>query len=115
MSTATDSEGKIVLVDEDADALLLFVGRNGADIGGFERGSDEFNRISIPADDVDFFVIELTNDIFDTGPAHANAGTDRVDFGIGAVDGDLGTEACLAGDGFQLNRAVGDFADFEFE
>ena len=69
------------------------------DLGGAEGAGDEDGGIGGPLDDVDLLAVELVDDVLDTDAAEADAGADGVDALLEGVDGDLGAEAGLAGDG----------------
>src|SRR5690606_30231497 len=102
-------------IDGDVDDAGFLIDGDAAELGGFQRFANEFLRIVAPADDVHFFVVELTDDVFDAGSAHADAGTDGVDLRVVAPDGDFGAEAGFAGDAADFDRAVGDFVDLGLE
>ena len=114
---AADGFGEFIFADFGEDAFIDGVDDDFVvgDGGGFEGVFEEFLGVVAPLDDVDFFVIEFADDVFDAGAAHADAGADGVDFGVGAPDGDFGAVAGFAGDGADFYGAVGDFADFAFE
>ena len=76
---------------------------------------DQHLHVVAPADDVDAFAAEFVDDVLDAVSAHAHAGADAVDALVGAADGDLGAVAGLAGDGADLDHALGDFRDFLLE
>jgi hypothetical protein len=66
-------------------------------------------------DDVDLLAAELAHDGLHPGAAGPDAGADRIDLGIGGDDGDLGAVTGLAGEGLDLDGAVGDLGDLELE
>ena len=84
-------------------------------LGGLEGLDDELVDVGRPAEEVDLLVVELADDVFHTGPADADAGTDGVDFFHVRPDGDLGAETGLAGEGLDLDNAIGELGHLEGE
>ena len=71
--------------------------------------------VCIPADDVNFLVVEFPDDIFHPLSAKPDAGADGVHFFIPRVHRELGAEARLPGDGLDLDRAIVDLGDLELK
>src|SRR5262249_24358364 len=65
--------------------------------------------------DIDLFVVELADDVFDARTAHTHACANRVYFFIGAPDRDLGAITCFSGDAANLHGAIRDFTHFQLE
>src|SRR5437763_307273 len=74
-----------------------------------------FLWIGAPANDIDLFVVKLTDNVFDARPAHADARPYWVHFFIGAPDGDLRAITSFSRDAANLHGAIGNFARFQFE
>ena len=117
LAVAADGLGEVFFADADEDAAIDWVDGDFvvADLSGFEGVLEEGLGVIAPLDDIDLFVIEFADDVFDASAAHADAGADWVDLGVCGEDGDFGTVACFAGDGADFDGTVGDFADFAFE
>src|SRR5262249_22660142 len=73
-------------------------------------GDEHLQRV-VPADDVDALAAQLVHDVLDARAAHAHAGAHAIDLQVDAADGDLAAVAGLAGDGLDLDGAVGDLGD----
>src|SRR4051812_37826406 len=95
--------------------MIFFVDRDLAGNRRLERLDDHFARVREVPNDVDFFTAELAHNRLYAGPTGADAGSDRIDFGIGADDGDLRAIARLARESLDFHGAVGDFRDLELE
>src|SRR5439155_1236394 len=79
---------------------------------GFEN---ELLRIGAPTYDVDLFVVEFADNIFDARSAHADARADRIHFLVCAPDRDFGSVTRLARDAANFHGAIGNLAHFHFE
>src|SRR5262249_61749438 len=99
----------------DGRAARLVVDVALADAGRRQRLGDEARRLRVPRDDVDLLAAELGHDHAHPGPSRADARADRVDALGVRLDGDLGAVAGLAGDGLDLDEAVGDLRHLELE
>ncbi len=115
LAALADGERELVVVDNDADALVLLVDLHVLDVGRAERFLDVAARLGLPADDVDLLAAELADDVLDTRAAHAHARADGVDPVVGRHDGDLGPMARLAREALDHNGALGDLGDLEAE
>ena len=116
LAALADGQRKLVLVDADVDdflvadqalTLLILAGlrasRTNSLGSALQRMISTFSLLSSRT-------MFLTRDA-----AHADAGAHGIDLFIGAVDGDLGAVAGLAGDALDLDGAVGDLADLDLE
>ena len=72
----------------------------------FESFSDEFTEVIVPMDDINFLVIELADDVFDSSTTEADTGTDRVDTLIITPDRDLCAIPCFTRNRTDFNGAV---------
>ena len=115
LATTADRFGEFLFVHFHEDGFLRLVDRDGLDLGGLERLGHERADVVAPANDVHFLVVQLADDILDPGTAQTDAGTDRIDFFVGAVDRDLGAVSSLASERADFDGAVGDFADLRLK
>jgi N utilization substance protein A len=99
-----DDLGRVLLVGHDAD-----------DLGRAQRVGDEARRLWVPLDHVDALPVEFIHNVLDADATHADAGADRIHTLLARPDGDLGAVAGLAGDRLDLDDALEDLRDFEFE
>ena len=82
---------------------------------GRHRVDDELRRVVHVGDDVDALAGDLVGDRLHARTAHADAGTDRVDARVVALDGDLGAHAGIARGAQDLDQALADFRHLELE
>ena len=111
----TDSESELDALLPDPVELPGLTETLRCSMHYFELFCDELSRVGRPLDDVDLLAVELVDDVLDAYPAHANTGADGVDLLLPRGDGDLGTEARLAGDLHDLDRAGEDLRDLLLE
>ena len=80
-----------------------------------ERLGDEIAKIVTEGDDVDLLAPKFVDHHANAGAAGTHTGPDRIDVVIVRPDGDLGASTWLAGTGLDLDGAIGDLGDLEFE
>ena len=124
--TSLDGQADVLAAAADGQRQLIFLHQHDGppqprieehllDLGRLQGvGDHDLERI-VPADDVDAFAAQLIDDVLDAAAAHADAGADAIDLQVDAGDGDLGAIAGLAGQGLDLDGAVGDLRDLVLE
>ncbi len=105
----------MVIRDHDFNTLGILVEHNLGDFRRLQRVDDEGRSVVRPGNDVDLLALQLADDGLDAAAAHADAGTDRIDRGIAADDGDLGAGARIARHRLDLDDAVVDLRHFHLE
>ena len=95
----------MIVGNDDARRFFSFVDGNRNDLSRAEGIGNIDGRIFIPFDDVDLFVLQFRNDVLDANAFRTDTGADGIDVFITGIDGDLGTAARFAGDGFQFDDA----------
>ena len=115
LTLAADRLAEVLLGNGDMNTFFGFVDLDVDEFGGFEGFADQLGGIFAPADDVDLFVVEFANDVFDARSTHAHTGTDGVDLWVDTPDSHLGAESGFTGDAAQLHRVVGNLVDLGFE
>src|SRR6185437_1825183 len=111
-----DGEGKLRILDDHLEALLLRIHElHTGDLGGAEGLLREGDRFLAVRNNVYFFAAQLANDGLDAHALHADAGADRVHVLIAAFDRDFGALSRFAGDGTDLDGAIVNFGHFHFK
>ena len=104
-----------MLADDDLGHLLLFVDDDVFDLRRAECFSDELAGVLPVLDDVHLLAAQFVHHLADPGPAGAHAGTLRIDGGVVADDRDLRSVTRFTSDGDDLDGAVDQLGNFEFE
>src|SRR5690606_5015605 len=112
---APDGDGKILAGNHQQDPAVFLIENDLARHGRLEGLEDHLLGVGKVVDDVDLLAMELAHDGFDTCAAGADAGADGGNLRVGPGHGDLGAMAGLAGEGLDLDGAVGDFGDLDLE
>ncbi len=115
LTATTDGFGKFFLVHLHEDGLFLLVDGDGLDLGGLEGLGHEGLEVIAPADDVDFLVVQFTDDVLHSRSAKSDTGAYGIDFLVGAVDRHLGAVARFPGERTDLDSTVGDLAHLGLE
>src|SRR5205823_5393706 len=110
-----DCERKLIFIHGNLHAFLLSIENEVLYLCRLKRFQNVFLWIGAPADDIDLFVIQLADDGFDAGAAHANTRAHGIHFFVRAPDCDLGAITCFSRDAANLHGAVRDFAYFQLE
>ena len=115
MSTATDRERELILVDEHLGSLGLVIELDRVDLGRLHGVHDVDLLRIVPAHDVDLLAVQLVDNVLDPRAANSDAGADAVNLAVDALDRDLGAVARVAGQLLDLNDPLGDLGDLELE
>jgi hypothetical protein len=76
---------------------------------------NEYAGIGIPENDIDFFTVELFDEILDTDASYPDTGADGIKAFLASPYCDFRTRAWLAGNALDFDGTRVDFWDFEFE
>ena len=115
LATTTDRFGKFFFVNANGDGLSLFVDLDRLDLSWLKGLRDKCLDVVTPADDVDFLVVELANNILHTCSTKSYTGTDWIDLFVSTVNSNFGAVSGLASEGTNFHRAISNLADLRFE
>ena len=117
LAALADRERELLVFDDDVEVGLRadVVHGNAGDLGRRQGALGEGDEIVAVLDDVDLLAAQLADDRLHAGALHADAGTDRIDVALAAVDGDLGALAGRADGGLDHDGAVVDLGHFHLE
>src|ERR1041385_2331551 len=104
-----------MLADNNLHSAVGFVDLKSFQLCGGQSVRDERPNVGVPANNVNFFVVELANDVLDPLPAQPHTGAYGIDLLVPRPNGQLGPETRFAGDPFDLDRAVIDFGHFKLK
>ena len=115
LAAAADGQRELIGVNKDVRPFFVVIDLEPLELRRGEGVGHVRLDVGIPADDVDFLVVEFPNDVFHPLAAKANAGTDGIHFFISRVHSELGSETGFAGDSLDLDRAVVDLGDLQLK
>ena len=115
LSLFADRERQLVVGHDHLGRTGRFVDANLGHLGRRERLHDELVEVLGEGNDVDLLAVQLVDDHAHTPAAGAHTGADRVDVGVVGGDRDLGALPWFTGTGLDLDDAVRDLGDLEFE
>ena len=115
LSLFSDSQGKLIIRDNDKCLLLIRIRKNRDNLCRRKRIFNQICLVLIPVDDVDLLTIQFIHNRVDTGTVHADTGSDCIDIRLIAVNCDLRTRSGLSCNCLDLDHTITDFRDFFLE
>ena len=111
LSPPANGQRKLVLADQHDRPAQHLAKDHLLDFGRLERIGDQHLHVVAPANDVDLLA-QLLHDVLDPVASDPHARPHAVHPLVRAGDGHLAAASRFAGDGLDLDHAVGDFGDF---
>ena len=115
LAASADGQRELVFIDQDDRPAQQGAEDDLVDLSRLEGVGNQHLERLVPADDVDFLAAQFVDDVLDAAAADADAGPHGIHLGVDRGDGDLGAVSGLAGQGLDLDGALGDLGDFELE
>ena len=117
LAALADGERQLLVLDDDVEVRHLAVvgDRDAGDLGRRQRALGEGHQVVAVLDDVDLLAAQLADDRLHARALHADAGADRIDVALAAVDRDLGALAGGAHRVLDHHRAVVDLRHLHLE
>src|SRR6185295_1117197 len=117
LAALADGQRELLVFHDDVEVrhLGLLRYRYAGDLGRRQRALREGHQVVAVLDDVDLLAAQLADDRLHARALHADAGADRIDVALAAVDRHLGALAGSAHGVLDHHRAVVDLRHLGFE
>ena len=115
LAAPTDGQRELVGINQNVNPFSVLLNLQSLDLRRGKGVGYVSLDVLVPADDVNFFVVEFPDNILNALAAKPNAGTDGVYLLISRVHCEFGAKARFPGDGLDLDGAVVDLGNFELK
>ena len=110
LATSANRLAELIFVNGDRNHLVFLVQTDSTDISWLQRIHHKSGRIITPANDINFFVVEFTHDVFHPCPTQAHTCTNGIDLVIITGNGDFSAISSLTSNTTDLHGAIRNFS-----